>query len=255
MVKILLVHNGGDAASCLQNKLSESIQVELHTARSVAEAKVRCHGYESEIILIPLPDAADPQIHTVQQWQVQCKSEGLRPGFLFFALIDNSLTFFDISYGSFAIPLTKSDAGSQIVSSMRQVSGRSRVERSLRDDYDHHNQIISSMPLSCLDVHERIIKRANSHFTRLSGYDEDDLLGKSLDFFFSIGDDREWGEIIQLLYQQKCIEAAIQDKNGQYIPCRVTLESKEPGMPGDGLWFIEDRREYAAINSAFRDRI
>lgn len=253
MVKVLLVHNGSNPAHCVKKLLADSLQVELYEVRSVPEGKDRHQGIMPDIILIPLPERSDPMIHTITQWQHRCTSEGLHPGFLLFTVQNDSLTFFDITYGSMPIRLNQSDTGHQVISSIRQVVGRSRVERSLREDYDHHNRIICHMPLSCLDVDEGLISRTTPHFTQLSGFDESEILGKSPEYFISSDSASQPGDILLHLYHQKCIEGAITGKNGEHVPCRLTLHSKESGLPGDGLWFIEDRREYAVISSALRE--
>jgi len=199
MVKILLIYNGDKAASCLQTHLSDSLQIELTQVRSISEGEERYNGNGAEVILIPFPVESGSDIQIIVRWQRRCRSDGFHPGFLLYTLEDGLLTFFDISHGSISLPAMQSDSAHQLISSLRQVSGRSKVERSLREDYDHHNRIISMMPLSVLDVNGGIISRANPCFIHLSGYDESDIPGASPDRFFSSESYPEYGQFAQHL--------------------------------------------------------
>lgn len=252
MVKILLVHDGGKEASCVQSHLSDNLQIELWQVRSIAEGEEKYPAISPDIILAPLTWGEDYDLGRIVSWQRQCNVHGHHPGFLLFSMQHDDVIFFDISQGSFSVPFQQSDASHQIIASIRQVSGRAKVERSLREDYDHHNRIISTMPLSCLEVQGGVITRVNPAFLRTSGYDEHEILGRSPDTLLISGLDLN-DALLRQTGVQKTLEAIVHEKSDREIPCRITVHSWSVDNPGDGIWFIEDRSEYAALSSVLRE--
>ena len=252
MVKILLVHDGGKEASCVQSRLSDNLQIELWQVRSIAEGEEKYPAISPDIILAPLTGGDGYDLGRLVSWQRQCNVLGHHPGFLLFSLQNDDVIFFDISQGSFSVPFQQSDASHQIIASIRQVSGRAKVERSLREDYDHHNRIISTMPLSCLEVQGGVISRVNPAFLHISGYDEHEILGRAPDTWLMAGQDMR-DALLRQQGSQKTLEGIVLEKHGTEIPCRITVYSFSVENPGDGIWFIEDRSDCAALSSALRE--
>ncbi|WP_181391374.1 PAS domain-containing protein [Methanospirillum stamsii] len=252
MVKILLVHNGGVASSCLKKYLSGLLQVDLTEVRTIQDGVKRSQIFLPEIICIPLSADTDSDIHEIMELQHQCHINGFYPGFLLYTLHENHLFFLDITHESISIPINLVNTGHQLLSSLRQISGRSKVERSLRDDYERQNQIVTKMPLSCLQVEDGIISRSNPFFSTLTGIDPSDIIRTPVQSLVSLDPSHE-EELTKNLHQVMCIEAAIRDKNADLLPCRITIDPVDSDKPGDGIWFIEDRREYAAINAVLRE--
>ena len=253
MVSILLVNNGGKAVSSVKEALSGSLQVELNEVRSISEGCEYSSQFKPEIICIPFEKGTDPDIRGIREWQQICKREGIFSGFLLVMMDRNHLSFLDISHDSFSIPLDLSNCDHLLVSSLRQVSARSRVERSLREDYDHHNRIISKMPLGCIEVESGVIINITPYFSVLTGYERSEMIGKTAQTMVCPDTDEQIQEICISLHQKQCLDTRIRSKNGDCIPCRITLDSTYSHNPGDGLWFIEDRREYVAIKSVLRE--
>jgi len=249
MVRILLVDNGESASSGLKNHLSGILHVELTTVRSVDEGIKRSLVTGPEIICIPLADTANVQ--DISRWQHQCYNQGHYPGFLLYSLKGSEMYFLDITHKGFSVKIDLHNAGQQLLSSLRQVSGRSRVERSLREDYDYNNRIVHTMPLSCITVENGIITRSNPCFSVLSGLDTSDFIGNPVQAVLTAEPSED--EITHHISQNSSIEGVVRGKSGESIPCWITLIPDSAGKPGDGLWFIEDRREYAAINAILRE--
>jgi DNA integrity scanning protein DisA with diadenylate cyclase activity/PAS domain-containing protein len=250
MVKVLLVYDGDKNASCILSLLSDTLQVELTLVRSVMEGKEKFKAICPDIVLIPFTCGDDPELKKITGWQKSCAVQGHHPGFILYSVQKDDLLFFDISQGSHLFPQTQA-AYQQVIALMRQVQGRSKVERSLRDDYDHHNRVISSMPLSCLEIDNGIITRTNPAFLQMSGYDEHEVIGCSPASFFLWQDDTD-GSIFTSP-SSKPLEGVIREKLGVDIPCHVMINPGDSGIPGDGIWFIEDRREYTSLSSVLKE--
>ena len=250
MVKILLVNDKSKDASSIQSSLSDNLQIELWEVRSITEGEEKYQAITPDIILIPF--TAGDYLSRVVNWQRQCMVHGYHPGFLFYIIQNNNAIFFDISQGSFSVALQESEASRQIFASIRQVFGRAKVERSLREDYDHHNRIISTMPLSCLEVRGRTVTRVNPDFLQRSGYDEHEILGRPPDTWLMNGQ-----TLRDELFRHQCfhisLEGIVRKKDGKEMPCRITVHSLNEDNPIDGIWFIEDRSDYAALHSALRE--
>lgn len=250
MVKVLLVQDRGTEASCIQSRLSDTLQVELWPVRSIAEGEEKFQAVHPDIILLPLT-GGEQEYGSIVSWQRRCAVQGLHPGFLIYTIHNDELILFDISQGSFSIVLEQSDASHQMIATLRQVSGRSKVERSLREDYDHHNRIISTMPLSCLEVQDGIITRVNPAFLRLSGYDEHEILGHTPESRFLSEESKT--DLFHGSGPMQVWEGRIRERTGSEIPCRITVHSGTSESPGDGIWFIEDRRDYASLSSVLKE--
>lgn len=252
MVKILLVDNGEPAAHYLIQKYREMLQIDLVTVSSITEGIDRTRLVAPDVICIPLPGTDSPDYSLIVSWYQNCKTDGLYCAFYLFALFMDNFFLFDITSGISRFPVHSPDIGHMILISVRQATGRSKVERSLRDDYDHHNRIINKMPLCCLDVENGLITRINPQFSILMGYDEHQILGRSIRDFVSHDISSHnlvsaGGDTITIC------DGIIRTDKDTGIPCRITIDQKPAGMEMDGLWFIEDRREYAAITTALRE--
>lgn len=252
MVRVLLINNGGEASSYLKIYLSGLLQVELTEARSIEDGFQRTSLADPELICIPIYKEKSIDIARIEKWQHQCHRDGYYPGFLLYSIDNGHLAFLDITHDSFSLPTDKPDIGHRLLASFRQISARSKVERSLRDDYDHHNRIISMMPLSCFDVKHGAISRSNPFFSSLTGYELSDLIGKPVRTLLSF--DSGIGEDISCNKDPlSSVEGVIKAKSGDNIPSRITVYPDSSGEHLDGLWFVEDRREYAAINAVLRE--
>mgnify|MGYP001766570184 CR=1 FL=1 len=86
MVKILLVHDGGKEASCVQSHLSDNLQIELWQVRSIAEGEEKYPAISPDIILAPLTGGEDYDLGRIVSWQRQCNVHGHHPGFLLFSM-------------------------------------------------------------------------------------------------------------------------------------------------------------------------
>jgi len=107
------------------------------------------------------------------------------------------------------------------------------------------------MPLSCLEINNGIIKRTNPAFLQMSGYDEHEVIGNSPALFFSWQDDTEGSFFTSP--SSEPLEAAVREKQGGDIPCQVMINPDDSSIPGDGIWFIEDRREYTSLSSVLKE--
>lgn len=251
MVKVLFVHDGSKNASRVLSYLSDTLQIELWQVSSVLEGEEKFKGVCPDIVLIPLSSGASPELKRISGWQRICSVQEHRPGFLLYTIQNDDLLFFDISQGCNSITLLQSGASQQVVALMRQVFGRSKIERSLRDDYDYHNRVISSMHLSCLEVDNGVITRVNPAFLQISGYDEHEILGQSPETFFTRLADSE--ELLFTSLPAKSREGIIREKHDKEIPCRITISPGNSEVFGDGIWFIEDRLEYAYLFSVLKE--
>jgi PAS domain S-box-containing protein len=251
MVKILLIHDGGEQASWMQSHLSEYLQIELWSVSSIPDGEELYQNIFPDVVLLPLSLRTECDLESIVCWQRRCTTvHGSRPGFLFYVIHHNDLIFFDISQGSTLISLQTSDALKQVITLMRQVAGRSKVERSLREDYDHHNRIISTMPLASMEVQGGMIGWVNPAFLRLIGHDIHEIIGTPPSKWISSVQDVS-GD--QLSSSPVTMEGSIWAWGNEEIPCRITVHPTKSAVPGDGIWFIEDRREYASLLSLLKE--
>lgn len=253
MTKVLLV--GGEAfpGDLVRNHLSGLLQIDLETVSSLHGGIDRINGSSPELILIKNPEGDLHALNELAEFFLQLRNAGNATPVILFSVYQEKLLFFDISLGISSIQLGKSETAHQILTSVRLTSGRSRVERSLREDYDQNHRIINGMPIACLIVESGEIKYSNQRFFSLTGYSDESMLGKRP---VSLLDHEKYSneqEIIAALVEKKSIDTYLIDQSSNRIPCRIMLLDKQGDTPGDGIWYIEDRSEYESLLAVLKE--
>lgn len=253
MTKVLLV--GGEACpgDLVRDHLSGLLQIDLETLPSLHGGIDRIKSLTPEIILIKNPEGDLQAISELSEFIQILRTTGNSTPVILFSVYQESLYFIDISLGISSIHLGQSETAHHILSSVRITSGRSRVERSLREDYDQNHRIINGMPIACLIVEDGEIKYSNQRFFSLSGYSAESIVGKRP---VSLLDHEKYAneqETVAALVEKKSIDTYLIDQGSNRIPCRVLLIEKPDQHPGDGIWYIEDRREYESLLAVLKE--
>lgn len=253
MTKVLFV--GGEAfpGDLVRNHLSGLLQIDLETVSSLRGGIDRINGSSPELILIKNPEGDLHALNELAEFLLQLRNAGNATPVILFSVYQEKLLFFDISLGISSIQLGQSETAHQILTSVRLTSGRSRVERSLREDYDQNHRIINGMPIACLIVESGEIKYSNQRFFSLTGYSDESMLGKRP---VSLLDHEKYSneqEIIAALVEKKSIDTYLIDQSSNRIPCRIMLLDKQGDTPGDGIWYIEDRSEYESLLAVLKE--
>jgi len=253
MTKVLLVGTEVFPNDLVRGHLSGLLQIELETVSSLNGGIDRIKSLSPDLILLKNPEGDLHSLSELAESLQKLRNAGNSIPVILYSVHQEKLLFIDISLGINSINLSQTESTHHILTAVRHTTGRSRVERSLREDYDQNHRIINGMPFSCLIVKDGEIKYSNQRFFSLTGYSDESIVGKRP---FSLLDHEKYAaeqEITAALFENKPLDTSLIDKSNNRIPCRITLLDKQGDNPGDGIWYIEDRREYESLLAVLKE--
>jgi len=253
MVQILFIDNHTEVADLLKQHLKELIQMDILVVPSVPEALDLIQSISPDLVFFPVPLSWQIDIPEIIRLQENLRGLNNLSSIYLYNKYQDGLVLLDISYGVNYFNIHTSDIHYKILSSIREVTNRGRLERSLREDYDHNNRVISKMPLSFLEVDNGVITRINQVFLDLTGFEEFDIIGKTSQEFIKFDEDFSYDSIISDYKKPVKINGEVRDKNGNITPCRIIINLIEQRKGLDGLWFIENRIEYKKLCNKLKE--
>ncbi len=203
-----------------------------------------------DLICIPITFAAisHASFQKISRWYREMKGADPSPSFFWYGVFGDGLCLIDASAGIASFGLNQ-QAPQEFLSLVRQATGRRRMERTLRAEYDHHARIIRSLPFACLQVRGGRIIWTNPAAGTLAGIPAASLPGMEVSEIFTPGSGKT--ERSSVFPEARIMNGSFRHHSGDQVPCRLFWYPD--GVSPDGLWFIEDRHEYTLLEENLRE--
>lgn len=266
MITVLLVHDNTDLLDATRSTLEKMGEVRVDTVNSIKHAVevLKTRSYDIIVSYYRLPEVNGIEflsdMNGIEFLKYLKMNGNATPFILYTRHGPDKVVVEDLNYAA-ELAVSRGGTTRQPLTELRdmikQAVTRRRSERDLAIKFDMLNAILGATPLSICQMHGRVIDWANPPMSRLLGYEEGLLAGKSAQVLFpskeeydhctrelvmQVGDDG-WG------YG----DAKLVRKDGKSVNVRLRARLADPQDPSKGeVWVGEDVSEKIALTEELR---